>query len=110
MDKERILISLKTNMGIISNVCEETDITLDEFNYLIESDIDFAKKAKQIEDFCLDFVESKLYKLINDENVSAISFYLKEKGARRGYGNKQPENKHIKEENIEDDNLFGNFE
>lgn len=86
--KEKILKSLKENMGIISNVCEETNITLDQFNQLIESDPDFAEKVKQVKDFCLDFVESKLFKLIEDENIGAISFYLKEQGSSRGYGNK----------------------
>lgn len=75
-------------MGIISNVCEETNITLDEFNDLIQSDNKFAEKVKQVKEFCLDFVESKLFKLIDDENIGAISFYLKEQGSSRGYGNK----------------------
>lgn len=33
----------------------------------------------------LDFTESKLLKLIDDENITAIIFYLKTQGKRRGY-------------------------
>ena len=36
-------------------------------------------------DGLLDFAESKLLKLIDDENITAIIFYLKTQGKKRGY-------------------------
>ena len=36
----------------------------------------------------MDFVESKLYKLINDGAEASTIFYLKTKGRKRGYAEK----------------------
>lgn len=56
----------------------------------------YKKKWKTVEDALkdekeemLDLAENKLWKLINDENITAIIFYLKTQGKQRGYVERQ---------------------
>lgn len=56
----------------------------------------YKKKWKTVEDALkdekeemLDLAENKLWKLINDENITAIIFYLKTQGKQRGYIERQ---------------------
>ena len=55
----------------------------------VKTDDDFAAKVKEIENVSLDFAESKLFEQIQDNNTSATIFYLKTKGRKRGYWEKQ---------------------
>jgi len=55
----------------------------------MDEDKEFAKKVKDIENITLDFVESQLHKQIKDGNTPSTIFYLKTKGKRRGYIERQ---------------------
>lgn len=43
------------------------------------------EKLKAVDEGLIDFVESKLLKAINEDNITSIIFYLKTKGKNRGY-------------------------
>ena len=49
----------------------------------------FAKQVEDIANIALDFAESQLHKQIQDGNTAATIFYLKTKGKRRGYIERQ---------------------
>jgi hypothetical protein len=49
------------------------------------NDTAFKYAVEDINEYALDFAESKLYELIEDSNVAATIFYLKTKGKARGY-------------------------
>jgi hypothetical protein len=51
----------------------------------LKDDPEFKEMVDAIQDEAIDFVEGKLYTLIDDENVAAILFYLKTKAKHRGY-------------------------
>ena len=53
-----------------------------------KNDPEYKKAVEEITEVQLDFVEGKLYKLINDENPAAIFYYLNNKGKSRGYSHK----------------------
>jgi len=58
------------------------------YNWM-KNDPEFAEACKVAEEIALDFAESKLHKLIRDENPSSVFFYLKTKGKKRGYIERQ---------------------
>ena len=49
----------------------------------------FAKNVKEIENVALDFAESQLHKQISENSTAATIFYLKTKGKKRGYIERQ---------------------
>ena len=56
----------------------------------MKRDEEFRQKVEQIKDVAVDFVESKLMKLIETENTAAIIFYLKTQAKHRGYRESDP--------------------
>lgn len=105
-NKKRLLEMLLKSKGIISTACESANLDRQTFYNYKRDDPDFAKAVEDIEESCIDFVESKLLEKINGwENAvltkegyvaydqppsdTAIIFYLKTKGKKRGYVERQ---------------------
>ncbi len=76
---------MKESMGIISSACKKAGIDRDTYYRWRKEDPEFAKACDEAYDHAADFVESKLYQLINEGNPSAIIFYSKTKMKNRGY-------------------------
>jgi hypothetical protein len=55
----------------------------------LKDDEVFAKNVKEIENVALDFAESQLHKQISENSTAATIFYLKTKGKKRGYIERQ---------------------
>ena len=55
----------------------------------MREDEEYNESVKSIEDIALDFAESQLHKQIRDGEVSSTIFFLKTKGKRRGYIERQ---------------------
>ena len=87
--KRAVLKALEASMGIVSTACKKADISRETFYNWKKKDKEFAKKVEEASEIAKDFVESKLYKLINDENATAIIFYCKTKMKGRGYVERQ---------------------
>tara|TARA_R100001510_G_scaffold57610_1_gene66424 strand:+ start:4138 stop:4488 length:351 start_codon:yes stop_codon:yes gene_type:complete len=87
--KETIIKALESSLGVVTTACKKTDIPRSTFYKWLKEDDDFASKVKDIENVSLDFAESKLFEQIQDNNTSATIFYLKTKGRKRGYWEKQ---------------------
>lgn len=87
--KKQILSSLEQSLGIVSVCCKKVGISRTTFYNYYNADREFAQSVDDIENFVLDFAESQLHKLIGEGNVSAIIFYLKTKGKKRGYVERQ---------------------
>lgn len=83
--KEKFLQAFKNSLGIVSAACEMAGVSRKSYYRWIEGDEDFAAKIKDMADFQCDFVESKLLKKIEEGDTTAIIFYLKTKGKKRGY-------------------------
>lgn len=50
---------------------------------------EFAQRCEEIEEIAVDFVETKLYNLINEGSEACTIFYMKTRGRHRGYSEKQ---------------------
>jgi hypothetical protein len=83
--KEKFLQNFEKALGIISTACKLSDIERKTYYNWIEKDADFKARCKAVEEFQLDFVESKHLELIRDLNPANIIFHLKTKGRKRGY-------------------------
>ena len=86
--KPEFLAALKDSLGIITSACEAVGISRRLYYNWMETDADFAQKAKDIKESQKDFVEGKLLEKINDGDTTAIIFYLKTICKDRGYTEK----------------------
>ncbi len=63
--KEAFLVALEKSAGIISTACKSLTMSRETYYKWIEEDEVFAEKVAKINEVVGDFVESKLYELIN---------------------------------------------
>ena len=100
LKKETLLQALENSLGIVSTACNRTGISRSSFYKWYHEDEEFRKKVDEIDNLKLDFVESKLFKNIENEKEKSIIFYLQHKGHKRGYIQKQNINLTSNEEDI----------
>lgn len=84
-NKQLMLERLEFHLGIVSRACNDANISRTTHYEWIENDPDYARAVNDIGETALDVVESELFRQIKDGNVTAIIFYLKTKGKKRGY-------------------------
>ena len=83
--KKALLEALKSSRGIVSAACEVVGVDRSTYYRYYNDDEVFRNECNDIENLVIDFAESKLYEQIKGNNITAIIFYLKTKGKRRGY-------------------------
>ena len=81
--------ALEQSLGIVTVACKKADIPRSTFYKWLKEDEEFKKQVIDIENIALDFAESQLHKQISDNSTSATIFYLKTKGKKRGYIERQ---------------------
>lgn len=85
-DKKLLMIqSLEKTLGIVTQAAQLTGIDRTTHYNWMESDHDYKSKVESVNDIAVDFVEGKLLDKIRDGDTTAIIFYLKTKGKKRGY-------------------------
>lgn len=82
--QQQFLEILERSLGIVSIALQQMQIDRDTFEGWMENQT-FKKRYGQVQDLSVDYVENKLLALINGGDLSAIQFYLKTKGKKRGY-------------------------
>lgn len=87
--KKALLEALEKSLGVVTSACKMVGVDRTTFYKYLKEDEEFARKVKELENVSLDFVESKLFKQIENGNVAATIFYLKTKGKGRGYIERQ---------------------
>lgn len=85
MQKEAFLKALEKSLGNITMACREIGIERKTFYNWKDSDPAFRERYEEMAEVVTDFVESKFMQLINALDTTAVIFYLKTKGASRGY-------------------------
>ena len=98
--KKMLIESLENSLGIVSTACNKANISRSSFYKWYKEDEDFRKKVDEIDSVKLDFVESQLFKNIQNLKEKSIIFYLQHKGHKRGYIQKQNINLTSNEEKI----------
>ena len=100
LKKDALLKALENSLGIVSTACNRSGISRSSFYKWYKEDEEFRKKVDEIDNVKLDYVESKLFKNIENEKEKSIIFYLQHKGHKRGYIQKQNINLTSNEEEI----------
>jgi hypothetical protein len=87
--KERFIAGLLSSYGLITTAAKKAGIERKTYYRWISDDPAFKERAFQALDEArekgLDFAEFKLFELMNNNEPSAIYFYLKCKGKDRGF-------------------------
>jgi len=100
--KEQILEALEMHNGIVSSACASIGLARSTYYNWLNEDAVFKAAVEEIQDVAIDFVESKLMEKIRGVQVAgkdvvydvppsdtAIIFFLKTKGRKRGYVERQ---------------------
>jgi hypothetical protein len=87
--KEAMLEALEKSLGVVTNAAKAAGIHRDTHYNWIRKDEEYKAKVEELQEVALDFAESSLYKQIRDGNVTATIFYLKTRGKKRGYVERQ---------------------
>ena len=98
--KKMLLESLENSLGIVSTACTKANISRSSFYKWYKEDEVFKKKVDEIDNVKLDFVESQLFKNIQNQKERSIIFYLQHKGHKRGYIHRQDINLTSNDEEI----------
>ena len=83
-EQNRFLKALQASLGNITGACAKIHISRQTY-YNWMKNPEFAQAVEDVNEANLDYAESKLLSLIRQENATAIIFYLKTKGKKRGY-------------------------
>jgi predicted DNA-binding transcriptional regulator AlpA len=87
--KKALIDALEKSLGVVTTACKIVGIDRTTFYRYLKDDEDFSKKVQEIENVTLDFVESQLHKQIKENSTAATIFFLKTKGKKRGYIERQ---------------------
>ena len=83
--KRAMIEALEKSLGIVTTACKSVGIDRGTHYDWLQKDEDYKKAVLGIEDIALDFAESKLHKSIEKGSDTATIFFLKTKGKKRGY-------------------------
>ena len=87
--KKAMIEALEKSLGVVTTACKKVGIGRTTFYGWLQDDPEFAKEVDDIQNIALDYAESQLHKQIGKGNTSATIFYLKTKGKKRGYVERQ---------------------
>ena len=87
--KSVLLKHLEQNMGNVTLACHFAKCNRSTYYRWYSGDKDFKTSVDDIQEAALDICEAEMWKLIKDGNVPTILFYLKTKGKKRGYVERQ---------------------
>ena len=87
--KKAMLDALEKSLGVVTSACKIVGIGRTTHYLWMENYPEYKKAVDDLQNVALDYAESKLHSQIKKENATAIIFYLKTKGKRRGYIERQ---------------------
>ena len=87
--KKAMLEALEKSLGVVTSACKSVGIGRTTHYMWMENDPEYNKAVKDIENVALDFAESQLHQQIKGGNPTSTIFYLKTKGKKRGYIERQ---------------------
>jgi len=87
--KKALIEALEKSLGIVTTACKQVGIGRTTFYNYYNDDLEFKAQVDDIANMSLDFAESKLLEQIKENSTAATIFYLKTKGKKRGYVERQ---------------------
>lgn len=111
--KKAMIEALERSLGIVTSACKQVGISRETHYKWYRNDKKYREKVDDLGDVTLDFAETQLHHKIKDGDITAIIFYLKTKGKRRGYvermdvGNPKDEVFKVEIDTILPEDVFG---
>jgi len=87
--KKAMVEALEKSLGIVTTACKSVGISRETHYRWLREDENYKKEVEALADVAIDFAESQLHKQIKEGNSTATIFYLKTKGKKRGYIERQ---------------------
>jgi hypothetical protein len=87
--KKAMIEALEKSLGIVTASCKSVGIGRTTHYMWMDQDPEYKKAVEEISDVALDFAETHLHKQIKDGSSTSTIFYLKTKGKKRGYIERQ---------------------
>ena len=87
--KQQMIEALTETMGIVTSACQKVNISRNTHYRWYNEDTEYQKQVDDIDNIALDCAEEQLLNHIKKSDITAIIFYLKTKGKRRGYIERQ---------------------
>jgi hypothetical protein len=98
--KTAMVQAMEKSLGIVTTACRNVGIGRDTHYRWMRDDNEYRQQIESIEGMALDLAESKLHEEILGGNTAAIIFFLKTKGKKRGYVEKQEVETTIKQPDL----------
>jgi hypothetical protein len=87
--KKAMLEALEKSLGVVTTAARAAGIERTTHYVWMKEDAEYKEAVDSISDLAIDFVESHLHQLIQGGDTAATIFYLKTKGKKRGYVERQ---------------------
>jgi hypothetical protein len=87
--KRAMIEAMEKSLGIVTSACKVVGIARQTHYEWMKKDEDYKSAIEAVADIAIDFGESHLHKLIKDGSPAATIFFLKTKGKKRGYVERQ---------------------
>ena len=87
--KKAMLQALEKSMGVVTAASKIAGIDRKTHYNWMKKDSRYREAVDELQNIALDFAESKLFKNIEKSREASIFFYLKTKGKKRGYVERQ---------------------
>jgi hypothetical protein len=87
--KKAMLDALEKSLGVVTSACKTVGSGRTTHYLWMDSDPEYKAAVDSIADVAIDFAESQLHKQIKEGNSTATIFFLKTKGKKRGYVERQ---------------------
>lgn len=87
--KKAMIEALQQSLGIVTDACRVVKIARQTHYRWMQEDAEYKAAVDDVNEIALDYAESKLYKAIEKGDTTANIFYLKTKGKKRGYIERQ---------------------
>ncbi len=89
INKKKMLAALEKSLGVVTLACKSANLDRSQFYVWLKEDEEFAEAVEDMNDIALDFAESSLHKQIQSGVPASTIFYLKTRGKKRGYIERQ---------------------
>ena len=87
--KKAMLEALDKSLGVVTSACKSVYIARQTHYRWLQEDAEYKAAVDELSDVAIDFAESHLHKQIKGGNSTSTIFYLKTKGKKRWYVERQ---------------------
>ena len=87
--KKAMLDALEKSLGVVTSAAKTVGVGRTTHYLWMQEDKEYKAAVDELSDVAIDFAESQLHKQIKEGNSTATIFFLKTKGKKRGYVERQ---------------------